>query len=491
MVNSVERTVGRGLRRKPIDLLMSGRARESLFLTLSISILIVLVDFITHDNVSLGPIYIIPIVMAAPHLRKWHLVLVSGVIALVREALAPERWDPQSGTRLVFTMIAYIAIGFLVNEMARNRRSSLALIRQLRDEAQRREETERQLSSIIDSSPAAILTTDDQGRVDIANRAANELFGYRGAELKGQGIGEFLPVVEDLLRYDAGPSDFRAATTCRGKRATGELFQACVWFSTYWTPTGKRLAAIVTDTSDDLRDWQESSFQSLLRSTRVLVGSVSHEIRNICAAISLVHANLGRIPEVASTEDYAALGTLAGGLARVATVELNSASDREPAAVDLGAVLDELAIVLEPDLEAHGIEFKAERHPSLPMVSGEHHGLLQVFLNIIRNSIRALESVERKFIEIGTSVEDDNVLIKITDSGPGVQNPERLFQPFQMGADAVGLGLFVSRAIVRASGGELYHLRADAGCTMCVRLRTIPLETSLAAGERRKEEEEE
>jgi len=124
------------------------------------------------------------------------------------------------------------------------------------------------------------------------------------------------------------------------------------------------------------------------------------------------------------------------------------------------------------------------------MVCGEHHGLLQVFLNVIRNSIRALESAERKSIEIRTSADDDSVLVKVSDSGPGVQNPERLFQPFQTGADAVGLGLFVSRAIVRASSGELYHLAGGPGCTMCVRLRTMfSLEPSLATGEQGKEDE--
>lgn len=65
----------------------------------------------------------------------------------------------------------------------------------------------------------------------------------------------------------------------------------------------------------------------------------------------------------------------------------------------------------------------------------------------------------------------DAVLLRLTDSGDGVAHPERLFQPFQQGADAVGLGLFVSRAIVRACDGELYHEPSPSGCTMCFRLK--------------------
>ena len=77
-------------------------------------------------------------------------------------------------------------------------------------------------------------------------------------------------------------------------------------FSTLPSSSGNRLAAIIVDGSEDLRDWQEASLQSILLSTRVLVGSVSHEIRNLAAAIVMVHSNLGRIPGVAESEDYSA-----------------------------------------------------------------------------------------------------------------------------------------------------------------------------------------
>jgi signal transduction histidine kinase len=230
------------------------------------------------------------------------------------------------------------------------------------------------------------------------------------------------------------------------------------------------MAAIIADTSEDLRDWQETSLQSLLRSSRVLVGSVSHEIRNLCAAIGVVQSNLGRLPGVAGTEDYIALGTLAQTLSRLTTVELQSTSEQPMERVDLEHLLDEFRIVVSPTLESHEIELRTVSPGALPPVQGDHHGLLQVLLNLSRNSTRALQDCQPKRITVQLEVQPDGVLLRFADSGPGISSSARLFQPFQPGADAVGLGLFVSRSIVRACGGELYHEPSPRGCTMCVRL---------------------
>jgi signal transduction histidine kinase len=58
-------------------------------------------------------------------------------------------------------------------------------------------------------------------------------------------------------------------------------------------------------------------------------------------------------------------------------------------------------------------------------------------------------------LEIVVLVEAEHVVIQFKDSGPGIESPERLFQPFQSGADGTGLGLFLSRAVVRSYGGDL------------------------------------
>jgi C4-dicarboxylate-specific signal transduction histidine kinase len=102
---------------------------------------------------------------------------------------------------------------------------------------------------------------------------------------------------------------------------------------------------------------------------------------------------------------------------------------------------------------------------SLPLVEADHHSLLQVFLNLARNSERAMKGRRVRVLRVEASIEDDMVRIRFRDSGPGVSNPDALFRPFQPGASSTGLGLYISRAVLKSHGGDL-HLDPDAqgGC---------------------------
>jgi signal transduction histidine kinase len=441
---------------------------------LVLTIVIAGLDSRSGNTVSLGILYIIPMLIAAPALRRWQIVILSIVFTLLREHFAPFGWDQASAARMSYGVAAFLCGGLFSSELALGRRRASEYSVRLQEQVDLRREAEGQLRSLIESSPAAIITLDTEGCVDLANLAAHEMLALPGGTLINADVRDYLPVMADLLKAASDDLPYRTATTARGRRANGESFLACIWFATYPTRAGKRLAAIITDSSDDLRDWQETSLQSLLRSTRVLVGSVSHEIRNICAAISVVHANLGRIPGVAATEDYSALGTLAQGLARLATVELQATAEHDMGAVNLERLADEFRIVAGPSLEAAEVELRLEMEDRLPAVCGDHHGLLQVMLNLCRNSLRALEEGPRRVLRLSVAQGEAGVIVRFFDSGPGVAHPERLFQPFQQGADAVGLGLFVSRAIVRACDGELYHEPTASGCMMCLRLKPCP-----------------
>jgi signal transduction histidine kinase len=93
---------------------------------------------------------------------------------------------------------------------------------------------------------------------------------------------------------------------------------------------------------------------------------------------------------------------------------------------------------------------------------------LQAFLNIAKNSQRAVEGQDRKELIVRTEVEASSVVIRFIDNGPGVANPERLFEPFQPGALATGLGLYLSRAFVRAFQGDIEYEPQPVGCSFAV-----------------------
>ncbi len=474
---SVEMDPRQGEWSKTLDQLFEMPRGKVLLATVGLVIGIAFFDNLFRLNISLGLLYFFPLALGAMALRRWQMVVLAAVCSLLKEHFGPYSWETLSASRLLSSVVTLGGVGLLLNETARNRRQQLRHYREMTAETEKRQEAEGQLRTLVESSPAAIVTVDEDGRIDLANHAAGELLRLPHAEVVGRSIGEFFPTLAEL-QSGGGDVPYRTATHCKGRRATGEHFPASVWFATYPTRNGRNLAAIITDSSEELRDWQETSLQNLLRSTRVLVGSVSHEIRNMCAAISVVHANLGRIDGVSETEDYAALGTLAQGLSRLATVELQAAGEPEEGVVSLQNLLEEFRIVLEPTIEAESIDFVFDAPAELPNVVGDHHSLLQVLLNLARNSVRAMESAETRQIVMEVAAQHDKVFIRFKDTGPGIAKPDLLFKAFQQGADAVGLGLFVSRALVRASGGELYHEPTGSGCTMCIRLNAAGVQES-------------
>src|SRR5262249_57285706 len=90
------------------------------------------------------------------------------------------------------------------------------------------------------------------------------------------------------------------------------------------------------------------------------------------------------------------------------------------------------------------------------------------------NSQRALERQDRRELTVRASLDGNSVVVRFIDNGPGVANPERLFEPFQPGAQASGLGLYLSRAFVRAFQGDIEHEPHPRGCCFAVMLALAP-----------------
>jgi C4-dicarboxylate-specific signal transduction histidine kinase len=95
---------------------------------------------------------------------------------------------------------------------------------------------------------------------------------------------------------------------------------------------------------------------------------------------------------------------------------------------------------------------------------------VQVFLNIAKNSRWAMTTADTRRLRIAAAEENGKVMIRFEDTGIGVASPERLFRPFQSAANSCGLGLTISRAIMRSVGGDLSHEPRPEGCCFVVAL---------------------
>jgi two-component system, LuxR family, sensor kinase FixL len=461
----------------PLHTIYAPENRSKLLLVSALlGTVIAAIDWWTEPYISLGFLYLFPIMIVGGFLSRKTIVGIALVCAVLDFSNLPKNETP---VHLVFSSAGFIGTGLFVSELVRNRR--IMARKHLGDLMKLRQEAEEQLQTLVESSPAAIVTIDVSGKILLANEAAQELLAPGSRPLQDQDISAYLPALQTVVQTQASRV-FRTALQCRGQRSNGEAFLAGIWFSTYSAMSGPRLAAIVVDLSEDLRNREDLSLDHLLKSSRILMAAVAHEVRNICSAMLVVHKNLSSVRELEHNEDFHALSTLIQSLEKVSALELRPSPAENAAAVDLTSVLDESRVLIDSAYRESDMEVEWRLPTPLPLVWADRYGLIQVFLNLAKNSQRAMQSAETKRLRVTVGLEDSNVVIRFEDTGAGIVNPETLFRPFRSGADSTGLGLYMSRAIMRSFGGELVHEPSAQGCTFAIVLHSFsPVEEPVNA----------
>jgi len=422
------------------------------------------------EEVSLGFLYIVPILMASATLRVWQILAFSVACGVLRELFGPLHGTPGAVVRTVIGGAGFGLAGFFVSELNRKRHLAALHLEEREHQMRLRMEAEQQLRVVIDTSPLAILTLDSLGKILLANESAQHILGLDIRQLQGSYINSHLPILDRFLKMPGSSLNLRTTVESRAQRANGDAFLAHVWLSTFATPSGRHLAAFVWDASENLRDRERTGLDSMMATSRILIGAMSHEIRNLSSAAALAHRGLISIPGIPENHNSQVLGTIIESLQKIAASGLGLASNQSAAVADLGMVLDETRVVIDASFRDVGGKVDWEVANDLPLVVADHHSLLQVFLNLARNSQRAIQEADSKVLSVHASVESDMVQVRFRDTGPGIAKPDQLFQPFQPGAHATGLGLYISRAIVRSYGGDVRYEPNSGGSCFVVQL---------------------
>ncbi len=199
----------------------------------AIMLAVAVVDWWTMPYVSLGFLYLFPIMLAAGFVPRWAVALLGMFCAILAELFSSL---DRSFTRLSLETLALAGCGLFVAELVRNRRMTL--------------EAQDRLRALVETSPAAIVTVNERGFIELANQAAIQLMAPRAGHLIGAPIAAFLPELHHALRWEEAPQ-FRASMQCEGHRGNGETFTADVWFSTYNEGAKPKLAAIIVDGTEE------------------------------------------------------------------------------------------------------------------------------------------------------------------------------------------------------------------------------------------------
>src|ERR1700678_67503 len=120
---------------------------------------IAVVDWATKPYISMGFLYLFPIMILGGFLSRTQIVGVALVCAVLQEAFSnlPEN---EAVVRLLFSSAGFVGTGMFISEMIRNRRITMTHVEELEGQMKLREDAEAQVRSLIESSPAAIVTID-------------------------------------------------------------------------------------------------------------------------------------------------------------------------------------------------------------------------------------------------------------------------------------------------------------------------------------------
>src|SRR5450432_243695 len=222
---------------------------------------------------------------------------------------------------------------------------------------------------------------------------------------------------------------------------------------------------------EDLRKTQEQLLQSeKMSAVGQLIAGVAHELNNPLTAI-LGYAELLETEGLndRATDFVSKLFKQAQRTHRVVQSLLSFARQRKPhkQQVDLGKVLDETLALRDYDMKVSNIKLERIAEVVLPAVTGDPHQLEQVFLNIINNAVDAmLEGGQGGTLKVRIYAKDGHVHAEFQDSGPGVKEPKRIFEPFyttKSVGKGTGLGLSICYGIVKEHGGDISAHNAPEG----------------------------
>jgi signal transduction histidine kinase len=214
---------------------------------------------------------------------------------------------------------------------------------------------------------------------------------------------------------------------------------------------------------ENLRNLQEQMVQrEKLVSLGKLAAGAAHEINNPLTGI-LGYAEILNDRDPNDKEQHTLVEKILQLARRIKGLvsNLQTLAHQLPAErtdLDLNQVVKTASELCELSLRGKSIRIEMDLICSLSPVRGNSTQLLQVFHNIILNAIDAMEEKGGGVLKIRTRAREENVIVDFVDTGPGIRQPDRVFDPFyttKATGKGTGLGLSICYGIVTAHGGSI------------------------------------
>ncbi len=357
-------------------------------------------------------------------------------------------------------------------------------------------ETHAELADILANSADAIIGLDAQQRVRVWNRGAEQLFGYREAEVQGRELDTFLvqqgPAAERELAFIHRELGRRGAIVNHQTRRLakdGRLIPVSLTVTLLRDDTGRPLgsSAILRDTSAQVRLEEQMRRSERIAAVSVMAAGLAHEINNPLAIIAnrvecMEREVARRCPGCVLDADLSVLREHTARLSALTRDLLRLArdDDLEPAPVLLSEMAHRVVGLLEHTFAARGVQLDMEARGAIPPLIGSERALETVCMNLLLNAADATPAGGSAGLVLRVAASGEAVEMEVWDTGCGVapELGQRIFEPFfttKGATKGTGLGLAVCRNVVERHQGKVWvESRAGGGSRFIV---SLPLNT--------------
>ncbi len=348
------------------------------------------------------------------------------------------------------------------------------------------------LDALMEAAGDAIIIIDEKGLIQRFNPAAEKMFGYSESEVRGRNVSLLMPE-PNRGRHDGYLARYartgQAAVIGKGRqetglRSNGESFPMQLSVGEIRQADQRSFVGIIRDISE-MRQAQEQVRhleEQLLHADRLVIlgeltAGIAHEINQPLTAIA-AYADAGRtiidrIDEAPAADMHSICERIGGQARRAAEVVqrlrgLVRSGTSSKGRHNLNEIIKNILLLFEFEIKKTGTELLFFPLEPLEDLYVDDIQIQQILVNLIKNSLDSIGEAAQAngCIEIRIRTEGQNVMVSVTDNGPGVpeQYRPRLFDSFfTTKPKGVGLGLSICKSIAAAHGGTLRHEQPQEG----------------------------
>jgi two-component system sensor kinase FixL len=331
------------------------------------------------------------------------------------------------------------------------------------------------LKHAVENTNEAFVIIDQNHKVLFFNRAAEEIFGYSREEVVGHDLDVIMSsscsknhrkAVAQYVKTKI-PSRIGHETRIIATRKNGDTFPVSISFSVTEVNGKLFFTGILRDMTETKALQEEIMRSERLAALGKLAAEITHEIKNPLMLIGGFALQLTKA--VNNKESLRKLKIITEEVKRLEKLLTDLREFHVPntialEAVNIKEVLQEICSLEKEGCKEKNIQIMLNIDERALLIAGDSARLKQVFLNLVKNSIEAME--KGGTISIRTRLSGDRVEITVADEGKGIpeKNKEKVFSPFFTTKKyGTGLGLGISKKIVEEHPGGSFSMESKEG----------------------------